>query len=719
MTDTKSQELRDYLSRLDPGGLEAMMADAKDKTESAATEEAATVHNRSAATLENVARGRDLTPDEQFHVEAIIIPDKRPAIDIKNGRFKITHALWTHYETDSKLRTNIERAIKSVGRIELPGHPSYPYGGTGFVVGKGLLMTNRHVAGIFADGVGTRRIDFSTGCKAGIDFNREVDGTKPSMLAVKRVVMIHPYWDMALLTVDGLSNDPLTLSSETAAQGRDIAVIGYPAFDPRNDAAVQNKVFRNVYGVKRLQPGKTGKKRETESFDHIVRALTHDSSTLGGNSGSAVIDVKTGHVVGLHFGGVYLDANYGVPAEELARDGRVVDAGVKFTATNASGPPPWEQYWSDADGRTDEASRKGFGQPSPSPTGKVSKFVGGEARIVLPLEITVRLGEVMTPAAERPDTEVSDAPIERMVEPDHDTNYKNRKGYDPDFLGVDVPLPELEDDEVAAKMTSGEQILDYQHFSIAMHAKRRLALFTAANVTADPDLKKPEPGKAYSRKALGGLTDNDQERWFTDPRLPAQFQLSDRFFTKDGGAFDKGHLVRREDVAWGKSYQELRAANGDTYHVTNCSPQVAGFNRSANGELNWGDLENLVYKQADVERLAVFAGPVLDDNDPTFVGVDTDGPLRLKIPTRYWKIIVANTADGLNAFGFVLEQDLSDVTTEFAVPDEWRSEMRPITEIQKLTGLIFSKFLRKADQNGKKAGTELVAAAGLGHRERN
>ena len=34
--------------------------------------------------------------------------------------------------------------------------------------------------------------------------------------------------------------------------------------------------------------------------------------------------------------------------------------------------------------------------------------------------------------------------------------------------------------------------------------------------------------------------------------------------------------------------------NGDTYHTTNCSPQVAGFNRAANGEDNWGDLENLV-----------------------------------------------------------------------------------------------------------------------------
>ncbi len=38
---------------------------------------------------------------------------------------------------------------------------------------------------------------------------------------------------------------------------------------------------------------------------------------------------------------------------------------------------------------------------------------------------------------------------------------------------------------------------------------------------------------------------------------------------------------RREDVCWGKTYDEVRRANGDTYHTTNCTPQVAGFNQSS------------------------------------------------------------------------------------------------------------------------------------------
>ena len=42
--------------------------------------------------------------------------------------------------------------------------------------------------------------------------------------------------------------------------------------------------------------------------------MEHDASTLGGNSGSAVIDLETGEAVGLHFAGSYLQANYAVPA---------------------------------------------------------------------------------------------------------------------------------------------------------------------------------------------------------------------------------------------------------------------------------------------------------------------------------------------------------------------------------------------------------------------
>src|SRR5262249_11323041 len=142
--------------------------------------------------------------------------------------------------------------------------------------------------------------------------------TGPTLM-VRRVVMIHPYWDMALLAVEGLGDrNPLTLSLRDMS-GEDmieVAAVGYPAFDTRNDRDVQNDLFRRIFGVKRLQPGTLGKVQNTESFGKVVPAVGHNCSTLGGNSGSALIDLETGHVLALHFGGRYELINYGVPASE-------------------------------------------------------------------------------------------------------------------------------------------------------------------------------------------------------------------------------------------------------------------------------------------------------------------------------------------------------------------------------------------------------------------
>jgi endonuclease G len=62
-----------------------------------------------------------------------------------------------------------------------------------------------------------------------------------------------------------------------------------------------------------------------------VDALAHDCSTLGGNSGSALLDIEAETVVGLHFGGEYLVANHAVPTAALAQDRRFADHGVIFS----------------------------------------------------------------------------------------------------------------------------------------------------------------------------------------------------------------------------------------------------------------------------------------------------------------------------------------------------------------------------------------------------
>ncbi|MBI5368953.1 MAG: trypsin-like peptidase domain-containing protein [Planctomycetes bacterium] len=330
---------------------------------------------------QKVLREEPTTHDELAALEAIVLPQERPVLDVRKDSFGAPPAPWSHF-ADAPIRTRIEAAIPSVGRIELPDHPTLPYGGTGFVVGPGLVMTNRHVAEIFALGLGRRGLSIRFGQSADVDFKRERDSEASRSVQVCGVKLIHPYWDMAILEIPDLTVPYLTLdeAEPKEATGREVAVVGYPSMDPRNDLALQLSVFGGVFQVKRLQPGKLRGRAIASSFGRQVDALAHDSSTLGGNSGSAVIDVGTGRVVGLHFGGRYLVSNYAVPAHELARDGQVVDAGVKFGSPRPAQPNPWAAEWAAADGDLE------------APVSPASGRGRAVARITVPLEIRVSLG---------------------------------------------------------------------------------------------------------------------------------------------------------------------------------------------------------------------------------------------------------------------------------------------------------------------------------------
>lgn len=250
MNDDKA---RRFLESIGQGSaLESMTESASVVPESVGTEPQRDAARSAAVKL---ARREPLEPREQFAVEAIIIPDKRPAIFIENGTYTVAHSLWLHLNAD-EVKTRLGRLFSLIGRIELPEHPSLPYGGTGFVVAPGLLMTNRHVAEIFSAGLGTH-IDFRPGAKAGIDFKQEriTQKADAKRIDIRRVAMIHPYWDMALLEVEGFEDghSPLELSIRApedyigdGTKPVEVAVVGYPAFDPRNNPDVQNEVFGGV-----------------------------------------------------------------------------------------------------------------------------------------------------------------------------------------------------------------------------------------------------------------------------------------------------------------------------------------------------------------------------------------------------------------------------------------------------------------------------------------
>jgi len=339
------KHLKDLLSRTPEAAGAAPPAGVEESTPGVAPRASARRHEVVERHAEELIAGRKPRPEAHM-VEAIILPDLRPVLDVVDGSFRNAGDFFPELARDP---ARVQAALPSIGRLNVVGIPGVPYVGTGFLVGDGVLMTNRHVAEVFTSGLGkAARLRFLPGITPSVDLRAELERTEAVILRVEKPLLIHPFWDMALLRVKGAERlTPLRLAVREPAQAAaPVAVVGYPAFDPRNDRDVQMNTFRGIFGVKRLQPGYGKGVLETSSYGHPVMAFAHDCSTLGGNSGSCVLDVGTGRVLGLHFGGVYLDANYAVPAWELARDGRVVDAGVLFAGARPKGKPSWDGAWS-------------------------------------------------------------------------------------------------------------------------------------------------------------------------------------------------------------------------------------------------------------------------------------------------------------------------------------------------------------------------------------
>jgi hypothetical protein len=269
-----------------------------------------------------------LSAEEQFGLEAIVLLVGRPALFIQEGRFAAAPADWSVLEEQ---REAIQKTIRSVGRVEVQGHPNLEWIGTGFLVAKDVLMTNRHVAVEFTSPRGNGRWGITPGMRARVDFREEHGQMRSSEFRIKGLIGIHGKYDMALFRLEPANGlpEPLPLSAGPGPAeelpGRNIYVVGYPAWDGRrNDPEPMQRLFSNIYNVKRLQPG---------SFMRYLTGhnlFTHDCSTLGGNSGSPVVDLDSHRIIGLHFGGRYQQSNNAVALWELRNDPLIQHAGLQF-----------------------------------------------------------------------------------------------------------------------------------------------------------------------------------------------------------------------------------------------------------------------------------------------------------------------------------------------------------------------------------------------------
>jgi hypothetical protein len=110
----------------------------------------------------------------------------------------------------------------------------------------------------------------------------------------------------------------------------------------------------------------------------------HDCTTLGGNSGSVVLDVKTGEAVGLHFAGLYRESNRAVRASVVSdyiNRKRWTRSPVAEAPKSTRPVPPVAR----------PTAQSGRASEPLAPVGAVT--------VTIPLSITVSLGQPVVPAA--------------------------------------------------------------------------------------------------------------------------------------------------------------------------------------------------------------------------------------------------------------------------------------------------------------------------------
>ena len=605
--------------------------------------------------------------DHALELESIVMRRERPVLAIKNNMTQLAFLdqadseIWG--ERLKKARPLLDHAIRSVGRIDLTGG-SLDWVGTGWLIAENVIVTNRHVAREFAEHRGDG-FAFSMGLAeritADVDFLQEIDN--PERLVFK---LIKPLYiedargpDVALFEIEMISGDaklakPIELAT-LITQTENVAVIGYPAYDSRiPDPDLMERIYGRTYNKKRLAPGGVTRVEDTR--------IWHNCTTLGGNSGSVVLDLDKGNAIGLHFSGSFLATNYAVRAD-------VVKKILSDVRTGGA------QRRIDVVPRAERPAEVMHLQPS------ILRLSGGaNARLTIPLSVSVSVSLDRSALAARspirqsvPSREVPDF-VEQTEAVASD--YRDRGGYDPNFLGnrfkVDFPSVTRTAADVLDFEFDGrsETELRYEHFSVVMNRRRRMCFLSACNIDGN-----------QSRKS-------GRVAWKWDPRIPKEQQIMKECYGSPP-KFSRGHMTRREDPGWGPPTIAKRG-NEDSMHITNVVPQMQAFNAPI-----WLALEDYALQHAreDEMKISVFTGPYFAEADPAMYVVH--------IPLAFWKVIafIHDETGELCATGYEMNQEQNLQSEEefvfgaFTSPQLGTAAQVPIRSIETRSGISFGKLL--------------------------
>ncbi len=613
---------------------------------------------------------------------------------------------------------------KPVARI-LDGTESSEKGfGTGFLISDRLFMTNYHV---FPD------FDYAIDCEANFGFeykqNRSLNPGVKFSLHPEIFFISHKALDFAIVAISNQSIDgatqtlsdlgciPLIETPGKVILGEDINIIQYPLGGYKQYAYKQNQVVKIYEDLGYIQyltdtaKASSGspcfnRSWELAALHHCAIPLVENNRIITKNN--TVWDEKDEDDVrwvsneGISISRIiqYLKNNlsaFETPnieyLHQLLRHVsdpllRAAGAGGTEIIVQEAEAKPKHINNMDKSNVTFNFYSASFVNIYTSPTQSLDKLIESPNEVI---------PQQPTPEAQPP------------IQFDEDYESREDKGYKADFLdGYSIEEPLVDDSRMSEIYMDGSEpyLLKYYNYSLVMNKKRRFCMWTAANVNYSADVRTNKSREDFGR-----------DTWRRDPRVPDMFQVIGSELYAPAKRVEQGHVVRRDDTCWGPDEEWIEFANSDTFHYTNCTPQLEPFNRE-NPRANqgytgihgiWGALEEHIKKQlSNVDNKAtIFAGPQLASKDP----IEDFGSGNIKYPLKFWKVALVLDENGeLFSYGFWLDQ--TDVVRQFGLGLErldvkrFKKQQLSIREISRRTGVDFDEQVYQTDVLRNNAFTE-------------
>ena len=254
-------------------------------------------------------------------LEAIVRTDgSRPSFLVKKGEVDLKSSPVGDWEIDIiASQDGLANLFARVGRIDDEVLPQQ-FAGTGFLVHDNYILTNRHVLQLI--GARDNKGQWKIKKDIAIDFGHEFRNNDPSIKKMlKRVVFAsnksistqgaidHSKLDLALIELEAATPEQkprgtfcLDISKDWPGPDVSIYTIGYPGSPASgiDSISLLEKLFQATWGKKRIAPGKV-----MQNANGLPGwTLSHDATTLGGNSGSLIVTIgREGLAAGLHYGG--------------------------------------------------------------------------------------------------------------------------------------------------------------------------------------------------------------------------------------------------------------------------------------------------------------------------------------------------------------------------------------------------------------------------------